>query len=65
MHGHIRERRNTYLCKLKHPNFTVPKHIDFIHVLRVLVVRLLFMHFSYDFLVLPVKKSYMSMRYKK
>ena len=39
MHGHIKEKRNTHLCKLKHPNFAVPKHIDVIHDWRVLVVR--------------------------
>ena len=31
MHGHIREKRNTQLCKSKHPNFDVLKHIDVIH----------------------------------
>ena len=65
MHGHIRERRNTHLCKLKHPNFAVPKHTDVIHDWQVLVVRWLFMSFSYDFLVIPAKKSNISMRYKK
>ena len=46
MHGHIRERRNTHLCKLKHPNFTVPKHIDDIYDWQILVMRWLFMPFS-------------------
>ena len=32
MHGHIREKRNIHLCKLKHPNFAVPKHTNVIHV---------------------------------
>ena len=43
MHGHIREKRNTHLCKLKHPNFTVPKYTDVIHDWRALVVKWLFM----------------------
>ena len=46
MHGHIRERRNTHLCKLKHPNFTVPKHIDDIYDWQILVMRWFFMPFS-------------------
>ena len=47
MRGYIREtEENTQLCKLKHPNFAMPKHIDVIHDWRVLVVRWLFMPFS-------------------
>ena len=65
MHRHIRERRNTHLCKLKHPNFTVPKHTNVVHDWQVLMARWLFMLFSYDFIVLPLKKSDMSMRYKR
>ena len=42
----------------------MPKHTDVIHDWRALVVRWLFMPFSYDFLVLPVKKSDMSVKYK-
>ena len=49
----------------KHHNFAMPKHTDVIHDWRALVVRWLFMHFSYDFLVLPVKKSDMSVKYKR
>ena len=62
MHGHIRKRRNTQLCKPKHHNFAMPKHTDVIYDWQVLVVRWLFMPFSYDFLVLPVKKSNMSVK---
>ena len=46
MHKHIRERRNTQLCKPKHHNFAMPKHTDVIHDWQVLVVRWLFMPFS-------------------
>ena len=65
MHGHIRERRNTQLCKLKHQNFAMPKHIDVIYDWQTLVVRWLFMPFSYDFQVLLVKKSDISVKYKR
>ena len=41
------------------------KHIDVIHDWRALVVRELFMHFSYDFLVLPVKKNDTSVKYRR
>ena len=41
-----REKRNTHLCKLKHHNFAMLKHIDIIYDWRDLVVRWLFMHFS-------------------
>ena len=34
------------VCKLKHPNFTVPKHTDVIHDWWALVGRWLFMPFS-------------------
>ena len=60
MHGHIRERRNIQLYKLKYHNFAMPKYTDVIHDWRDLVVRWLFMPFSYDFLVILVKKSDMS-----
>ena len=57
----------------------MPKHIDVIdialllcrsiqmsfHDWRAIVVRWLFMAFSKDFLVLPIKKSDMSVKYKK
>ena len=47
MCGNITEtEENTQLCKLKHPNFAMLKHIDVIHDWRVLVVRWLFMPFS-------------------
>ena len=65
IHGHIKEKRNTQLCKPKHHNFAMPKHTDVIHDWWVLVVRWLFMSFFYHFLVLPIKKSDMSLRYKR
>ena len=67
MHGHIRERKKKYLIVLshKHHNFAIPKHTDFTHDWQALVVRWLFMPFSYDFLVLPVKNSDMSVKYKR
>ena len=65
MHGHIRERRRTQLCKPKHHNFVMPKHTNVIHDWRALVVRWLFMPFSQDFLVLPIQKSDMSVKYKR
>ena len=46
MHGYIRDKRNTQLCKPKHHNFAILKHIDVIHDWWVLVVRWLFMPFS-------------------
>ena len=50
----------------KHHNFAMPKHIDVLHDWRALVVRWLFIPFSYDFLVFPVKKkSDMSVKYKR
>ena len=66
MHRNIKKKEeNTQLCKFKHLNFAMPKHADIIHDWQVLVVRWLFIPFSYNFLVLPVKKSNMSMRYKR
>ena len=56
MHGHIREKGNTQLCKPKHHNFAMSKHTDVIHNWRALVVRWLF---------IPIKKSDMSIKYKK
>ena len=46
MHGHIREKRNTQLCKPKHHNSAMPKHTNVIHDWQALVVRWLFMLFS-------------------
>ena len=43
----------------------MPKHTDVIYDWQVLVVRWLFMPFSYDFLVFPVKKSDTSVEYKR
>ena len=65
IYSYERERRNTELCKPKNHNFAMPKHINVIHDWLALVVRQLFIHFSYDFLVLPVKKSDMSVKYKR
>ena len=65
MHGHIRERRSTQLCEPKYHNFVMPKHIDVIHDWRDLVVKGLFLPFPYGFLVLPVKKSDMSVKYRR
>ena len=42
----------------------MPKHIDVLHDWREIVVRWLLMPFSQDFLVFPVKKSDMSVKYK-
>ena len=55
----------------KHTNFIditlllYQKHTDVIHDWRETVVRWLLMPFSQDFLVLPVKKSDMSIKYKR
>ena len=43
----------------------MPKHTNLIHDWWETVVRWLLMSFSQDFLVLPVKKSDMSVKYKK
>ena len=47
------------------PNFAMLKHTDVIHDWRAIVVRWLLMPFSQDFLVLPIKKSDMSVKYKR
>ena len=57
-------RRNTQLCKLKHHHFAMLKHTYVVHDWQVLVVRWLFMPFFQGFLVLPVKKSDMSVSIK-
>ena len=49
----------------KHHNYAMPKHTDVIHDCQDLVVRWLLMPFSQDFLVIPVKKSDMSVKYKR
>ena len=64
MHKHIRERRNTQLCRLKH-QFCYAEAYRFIHDWQVLVVRWLFMSFSLDVLDLPIKKSDISVKYKR
>ena len=43
----------------------MPKHTNVMHDWRATVVRRLLMHFSQDFLVLPIKKSVMSIKYKR
>ena len=43
----------------------MPKHTDVIHDWQATVVRWLLMPFSQDFLVIPVKKSDMSVKYKR
>ena len=43
----------------------MPKHTDVMHDWRATVVRWLLMPFSQDFLVLPIKKSDMSIKYKR
>ena len=43
----------------------MPKYTDVIHDWWATVVRWLLMSFSQDFLVLPVKKSDMSVKYKR
>ena len=43
----------------------MPKHTDVIHDWWAIVVRWLLILFSQDFLVLSVKKSDMSVKYKK
>ena len=45
MHGHIRKKRNTQLCKPKHHNFATLKHTNVIHDWQILVVRWLFITF--------------------
>ena len=78
MHGHIRERKEIP-NDIWHSNFAMSKHKNFIdttlllcqsiHVSyydwRATVVRWLFMSFSQNFLVFPVKKSDMSVKFKR
>ena len=80
MHGHIRERKKIP-NNVKHLTFqfAMPKHTNVIDIAlllcrsipvsnydwRVTMVRWLFMPFSQDFLVLPVKKSDKSVKFKK
>ena len=53
------------MLSFKHHNFAMSKHTNVFHDWQALLVRWLFMPFSYDFLVIPVKKSDMSVKYKK
>ena len=78
MHGHIRERKEIP-NDILHSNLTMPKHTNVTDTAlllcqsiqvsfydwRVTVVRWLLMAFSQDFLVLPVKKSETSVKYKR
>ena len=43
----------------------MPKHIDVIHDWQATVMRWLLMPFFQDFLVIPVKKSDTSVKYKR
>ena len=43
----------------------MPKHTDVTHDWQATVVRWLLMHFFQDFLVIPVKKSDMSVKYER
>ena len=62
----IKEREEILnYVKLKHHNFAMPKHTYVLHDWRVLVVRWLFIPFSQVYLVLPVKKNDMSVKYKR
>ena len=65
MHEHIGERKEISNYVSLNINFAMLKHTDVIHDWRVLVVRWLFMPFSWDFLVLLVKRSGISVKYKK
>ena len=60
-----REKKLPNHVNLKYHTFAMPKHTYVINDWQVLVVRWLFMHFSYDFLVIPIKNSDISMRYKR
>ena len=78
MHGHTRERKEIP-NDIWHSNFAMPKQTNVIDTtlllcqsiqvsyydLRATVVRWLLMPFSQDILVLPVKKSDTSIKYKR
>jgi len=49
----------------KYHNFAMPKYIDVVHDWRAFTMRWLFMSFSYDFLIFSIKKSNMSVKYKR
>ena len=53
------------MLSLKHHNFAMPKHTDVIYDWQALVMRWLVMPFSQDFLVISVKKSDISVKYKR
>ena len=60
-----RGKKYSIMLSFKHHNFAMSKHTNVFHDWQALLVRWLFIHFSYDFLVLLVKKSDMSVKYKK
>ena len=78
MHGHIRER-DEIPNDIWHSNFAMPKHTNVIDTALLLcrsiqvsfydwqatIMRWLLMPFSQDFLVFFVKKSDMSVKYKR
>ena len=66
MHGFIRERR-IYLIMLSFDiALLLCRSIQMLfHDWRAIVVRWLFMPFSYNFLVIPVKKSDTCVKYKR
>ena len=78
MHRHIRERKEIS-NDILHSNFAMPKHTNVIDIALLLcrsiqvsfydwqatVVRWLLMPFSQDFLVIPIKKSDTSVKYKR
>ena len=63
--GYIERKEIPNYVSQKHHNFAMPEHTDVIHDWQALVVRWLFMPFTWDFLVLPIKKSDMSAKYKR
>ena len=78
MHEHIRERKEIP-NDIRHSNFAMPKHTNVIDTAlllcrsiqvsfydwQVTVVRWLLMLFSQDFLILPIKKSDTSVKYRR
>ena len=64
MHGHIRERKEIPMISDIPILLCLSIQMSF-YDWRTTVVRWLLMPFSQDFLVLPVKKSDMSVKYKR
>ena len=67
MHGHIRERKKKYPIMLSYwyCTFALPKYTDVISWLGGNSGEMITYAFFLGFLVLPVKKSYMSVKYKR